>query len=423
MPIPIPNKDEAKEDFIKRFMGDEAMKEEYPDDKQRMAVANQQCEKHYEMETVDLVNVPIFSTGTWEGKGSKQGGDEITESTLDSWVNTYNRIGKKVKPRMILGHDGKKSNELTGMASLGWITNLKREGKSLIADIKNIPKKIAGLIEKKALGRFSPGLYSRMNIDGEEYNNVLDHVALLGAQLPANMGLDGFIDMYEQNTEIAKEELVTYENKITKEVNKMAEGIKTFEKEYNEALDKINVALDKHTEYEATIKEKDDKITEYEAKIEETEKDIESLKSENETLKTDIETKEYEKHEAEVDTFLEEAIKEKKILPSQRAFYKTLALDTSKKEYAYIENDKEQKCEGSGFDMVKEIISNSVEFNISEETSKKTDVDKNKAESKGERSYEAKDDELHEKAMELLDKNPDMEYSAALIEVSKDVLA
>jgi len=39
MPIPHPKKNEDKEKFISRFMGNKAMVTEYPDNKQRAAVA------------------------------------------------------------------------------------------------------------------------------------------------------------------------------------------------------------------------------------------------------------------------------------------------------------------------------------------------------------------------------------------------
>lgn len=40
MPLPKPKKDEGKADFLDRCMGDEAMEDEYPDNKQRYAVCN-----------------------------------------------------------------------------------------------------------------------------------------------------------------------------------------------------------------------------------------------------------------------------------------------------------------------------------------------------------------------------------------------
>jgi len=38
MPIPKPNEDESKKKFLSRCMGDDIMKDEYPDREQRYAV-------------------------------------------------------------------------------------------------------------------------------------------------------------------------------------------------------------------------------------------------------------------------------------------------------------------------------------------------------------------------------------------------
>ena len=46
MPMPKPSKDESKEDFLKRCMGDDVMVKEFPDRKQRYAVCNTQWEKN-----------------------------------------------------------------------------------------------------------------------------------------------------------------------------------------------------------------------------------------------------------------------------------------------------------------------------------------------------------------------------------------
>lgn len=42
MPIPQPNKDESKKDFVSRCMSNETMNKEYPDPTQRYAICNQQ---------------------------------------------------------------------------------------------------------------------------------------------------------------------------------------------------------------------------------------------------------------------------------------------------------------------------------------------------------------------------------------------
>jgi hypothetical protein len=41
MPLPIPRPEESKEDFIERFMGDAKMIAEFPNERQRYAVATE----------------------------------------------------------------------------------------------------------------------------------------------------------------------------------------------------------------------------------------------------------------------------------------------------------------------------------------------------------------------------------------------
>ena len=45
MPLPVPKKSESKDDFISRCMGNETMKDEYPDNDQRLAVCYSQWKK------------------------------------------------------------------------------------------------------------------------------------------------------------------------------------------------------------------------------------------------------------------------------------------------------------------------------------------------------------------------------------------
>jgi len=54
MPIPKPNSEEEKKDFISRCMGNETMKSEYKDNKQRLAVCYSQWKKRNEEVRMDL---------------------------------------------------------------------------------------------------------------------------------------------------------------------------------------------------------------------------------------------------------------------------------------------------------------------------------------------------------------------------------
>lgn len=46
--MPMPEKDETKEEFIKRFMSDEEAVDDYPTERQRRAVAEAFWQKHLE---------------------------------------------------------------------------------------------------------------------------------------------------------------------------------------------------------------------------------------------------------------------------------------------------------------------------------------------------------------------------------------
>jgi len=47
MPLPNPNPDEKRPEFIARCMGDDAMLREFPEHKQRAAVCHSQWERAY----------------------------------------------------------------------------------------------------------------------------------------------------------------------------------------------------------------------------------------------------------------------------------------------------------------------------------------------------------------------------------------
>jgi hypothetical protein len=283
-------------------------------------------ENENKMETVDLHDTTIFSTGTWEGKGSEKGGDIITEDYLDSIVDTFQKVGAKVKPRMILTHDGKKSEGITGSAAIGWLKNLRRDGNKLKADIMSVPKKISQLIDVKAFGRFSPGIWNKMNVDGQTFKNVIDHVALLGANLPANMDMDGFIDLYENKID---DDIIIYQNRV--EENTMDENM---------------------------VKDLEAKLKTFESKLNEYESSIDDLQKENEALKAEKADIEYKAKEEKMKTFLDGQIKDKKISPAQAEGYFKLAMGEN------AEDKGEVKEFSSRFDIVKDIIDSKADFKM-----------------------------------------------------------
>lgn len=328
-----------------------------------------------EMETVDANDIPVFSIGKWEGKGSAPGGDNITSSTLEQWVSTFQKIGSKIKPRLRLSHDLSKSNGATGMASLGWVTGLRTDGETLFANFKNIPKKIWRLIEKKAFGRFSPGVFKKINVNGQDFEGVLEHIALLGAQLPANMDLDGFIDLYYENeNNIDYNEICIYEN-------------------YKGAtMDFEAKVLELEKTLELQLKENELRIKEFESKID-------GLSNDKAELENQVKTAEFEKQKSEVVSFLAKQVDDKKITPAQKTSYEKLLVP----EGESMEFSK-------SFDIVKDIIKDgSVELPVDEQSVSADTSDK--AYSKDEEPKEPVDLDVEIKA--YMEKNDVEDYGEA----------
>jgi hypothetical protein len=245
-------------------------------------------------ETFDVNDVEILSVGKWNG-------DEYTEQDLDDMVEAHSLLRNEIKPYLKLGHDGKQVLlQKDGLPAAGWVVNLKRSGRKLVADFKGIPKKIKELIDKKAYGRFSSEIYWDLKIDQKKYRRVLKAVALLGADTPAVLNLDDFIALYTED-KIEYGQLKTYHE----EVKNMDEKI-------------YSIMEGKVKDYELKIAEQDKTIVQHK-------ESISNLESQIKKLTLDIEAKEQETKEKEIKLFIDEQVKEIKILPSQVEKYTVLA--------------------------------------------------------------------------------------------------
>lgn len=357
MPIPKPNKNESKDDFMDRCMG--AMDSEYPDEKQRVAVCAAQFteNKVEEKKVYDIDDVEIFEAGKWNG-------DEYTEKDLDDIVKSFYEIGGVLKPFVKLGHNEKqKFLKTDGMPAAGWIIGLKRKGRKLLAKFSNVPEKIYFLIKNKAYGRISSEIYWNLKHAGTNYRRALKAVALLGADTPAVGTLDDFINLYTEDMEFDKVEFCNkMEEKDMEDVKKYIEQIDALKTELNELKN------EKNKEYELKVNDLETKIKEYSEKEEKNIKQIAELTEKNQELEKEAESSAYAKKEAEIDAYLEK--QEKKITPVQVASYKAIAM--SDVEMTYTKDGKEVK--GTGFDMVKSILDNAVDNVNIEETSRQSDV-------------------------------------------------
>ena len=119
MPLPIPTNDESEKDFVARFMADEDMIAEYPEESQRSAVAY----STYADDETEMASVSILEVG--EAKGHDLFVDAVSLSkALDLMKLAKN--GTKVK-----------MNHGSGLDSVvGFARNPRIENNKLVADLR-----------------------------------------------------------------------------------------------------------------------------------------------------------------------------------------------------------------------------------------------------------------------------------------------
>lgn len=162
------------------------------------------------LETVSKENVEIFAAGTWNG-------DKYTVADLQSMVEAFSRCG--FQPPIKAGHEsGQEADEKTrmrvfGEPALGYVRALRVAGDRLYADLCNIPKRFAKLLDAKAFNRISSEIYWNYKDEssGATYPRVLKAIAFLGAKIPALTSLKAIESLYEL-TETGG--LLAYDNQI-----------------------------------------------------------------------------------------------------------------------------------------------------------------------------------------------------------------
>jgi len=154
MPIPKPNVNESKDDFISRCMGDEITNTEYPKEDQRLAACNSQWEGDANFADIkDLLNDEYEEINDVEIFNIYPNAHNIkfVEKDLDEMVNNFQRYEKSKRPNVKLSHSDEQLllKELFNLnriplgeelPNMGYLYNMRKRGQSLVADIKDIPK-------------------------------------------------------------------------------------------------------------------------------------------------------------------------------------------------------------------------------------------------------------------------------------------
>jgi hypothetical protein len=128
--------------------------------------------------------------GRWNGR-------DYSGADLDAMVAAYNALRGVYDPPAKLGHNSEQQLLASdGLPAAGWVSNLYRRGERLVADFKDVPKKVAELIKAGAYKKRSAEIWFNAEFGERTYRTVLKAVSWLGADAPAVSGLSDVFEMY-----------------------------------------------------------------------------------------------------------------------------------------------------------------------------------------------------------------------------------
>lgn len=346
--------------------------------------------KEKEMESHDVKGVEVFAEGVWNG-------DKFTMKDLKQIVDTFNKTKEKLKPFLKLGHgDDQKALAKDELPAAGFVENLRIQGKKVIADFVNVPKKIFELLKRRAFDRVSAELFVNFQLDGQRHPFALKAIALLGGETPAVHDLDSMIDLFFVEKVFGEDnetKMYEYKNNPKKEDNIMSE-------EMIKKLAKAEAEVKQYQE-EAAAAEGDAKAAE-EAKVK-AEQEAEEAKKEAGEAKAEVAKVEEEKKNSEIDAEIKSYVDEEKITSYQGEIAKEILKNFTAGEMTFKVKDKEFK---SLRELFGEFVSGSdIKFNLE---SKSEDGESNKGE-----------DALISKASKYMQEHEGVSFKQALIEVSE----
>lgn len=129
-----------------------------------------QAEPPVEQFSQTIKGIQIFRAGTWNGR-------TYTVKDIDGMIKAAATIG--FKPPVKLGH----TND-PGAPAYGYVTNLRREGETLLADFEHVPDELVAQIRERRYDQVSSEILLDFDHGGTKYRRALRAVAVLGAHAP-----------------------------------------------------------------------------------------------------------------------------------------------------------------------------------------------------------------------------------------------
>lgn len=350
-------------------------------------------------ETFEIKDVEVFASGKWNG-------DNYTNNDIDNMISNFKLFGGSLKIPMKLGHDPKQKlkdafPQKDGQPALGWVRELKRDGKKLLATFAGVPLKIKDLINKGAYGRFSSEIMWNMQYLGNTFKRVLSAVSLLGADTPAVKTIDDIVGLY-----------------TLKSIDSRVGDLHAYHTLENDRKENDNMEL---KELEQTIKAQDEKI-----------KSLSEAQERSNTEKAELEQKLIAKEESEknerVYSVIDKAIIDFKVMPAHREVLASLLIGTEKDGkvmHSYTLNEKEETLTfDSNLDVLTKVFSEMPKMQnsqtLSTEGEKKEEKANDTVKDESGRVYTT-DENLHNKVLKIQDEKKITYSEAYKIAIQEEV--
>lgn len=316
--MPTPKQNETEQEFVERCIPIVIDEGTAKDGEQAAAVCHSMYrQEKMKLETVNIGDVEIFEAGKFNGV-------EVNENDLDEMINNF-RNGV-TEPYITIDHDDNATAQFKDALkalSLGFVSSLRKTGKKLVADFKQVPKTLAELIEAGALKKKSIEFYKKyLHADGSKYNNVLQGVTFHGANgSPAVTTLSDFLTLYKNELK-EKPTDNREENEIIQLTNKEMhmENVTISKEEYSELIQYKNESprqksdLEKATNEVTQLKNEKDVLTKRVS-------DLEKVETEFAEFKKTAQENAAKAIKAEAEAFIDASIKAMKIAPAYKDMY------------------------------------------------------------------------------------------------------
>jgi hypothetical protein len=298
--------------------------------------------------------VEVMQPGVWKDARGRE--VEFTTDDLNGIASAFKETFPEVRPTLRLGGHPDAENL---QPAVGWVEDVRvRDDGILEMLFSDVPSIVVDAMKSRLYRKVSAGLRKAVNFKGKTLDWALDHVAILGASLPAISGLAD-LDKFMASASIP-DAVVNF--------TKSDEGDDSMDKElYEEQKGLREAAEQKVTELSASIEDITAERDALQAKLDEA-------NEARQTIEAEVAKFAAEKVRAEVESVVDKAVEAGNLLPKFRDQQVAIGLSLQESSVNFSSEDEDAK---SPFDAWKDQLAESkmIEFSEKGEVGDDEDAD------------------------------------------------